>query len=923
MDFTAVFRWLVVASLAGLICFCCGCLKPELGGWCIRMVAKLLRSTTCCMLCCAAAGRLTFALWHAPLDQFIFDSVSADADGTVEAALLRGRPLLLLRNRIFEATGFAAESLDFVAALEDHFYIAVQDDGQYDQEISHSRPVELRIRLDELMDRSRLEMVTSRPHIQIQVGPAGDFTCPEPETTFCIGRTAFETDRVPRTWMSQINSQHHIWVPSPFNVETFSRAGVQANKLRFIPEPLDTDLFRPRSSDVTSLFHATKRQQERKNALERWFDPDCDFIFLSVFAWSDRKGWDVLLRGFFSEFQPRERVCLLLRTYPQNTENQGDNPEIVRGVIGQFVERTFGKTLEKLSRVIIVGSRFEVKRMPELYAAADAFVLPTRGEGWGRTIAEAMAMGLPTIATNWSGHTLFANETTSWPVSVAGLSCIDNVQHAGQYARHRWAEPSTSGLRKSMRRVYDGVRERHPEVLARTKAGRAVIAGSYSLAAVSCLVQQDLAIESLSLPRGRNADEAVDAADTEPLAALRAAAGETNLDPDESLLRNLFDAATGRLPSLFERLWAHHVGWRTRWKQFFCVLCFEARGRNEARWETNVANGDRAALGQGAAGYGWATGDMCRVCKSNGRPIGIDSSKLPVDALQMTETEDPRRLQQQHKQYGRDGNGVQENETRKEEEASLSPPRNTDETFWGGTVQTERAAFEAEWGRCHTPDGRGVLIALPYSDFMPCTLREKMFSLLKNMECANPGWNLYLALYDKPYHNDMDARKTRVSGRGVLAHIRNIVIEEYLQPSVHEYVLWVDADVVDYPPNLITLLHTANPGGVTAPTVLIEGSNSEAYHSRCRRGICGGRAQTERHYQFYDRAAFIVAGTNITSNPSFPGNAMAFPPYLGGTQLWDEAKHRSPSVIDCAPFTVFIHLSLCSPAVLSNVAYGI
>jgi hypothetical protein len=34
-----------------------------------------------------------------------------------------------------------------------------------------------------------------------------------------------------------------------------------------------------------------------------------------------------------------------------------------------------------------------------------------------------------------------------------------------------------------------------------------------------------------------------------------------------------------------------------------------------------------------------------------------------------------------------------------------------------------------------------------------CTLREKMFQLLKAMECANPGFNLHLALFDEPYHN--------------------------------------------------------------------------------------------------------------------------------------------------------------------------
>lgn len=885
MDFVATFRWLVIASLAGTLCFCCGCLKPELGGWCIRMAAKLLRSRGCCVLCCVAVGTLTYSMWHAPLDQFVFDSVSADADGIIEAALLRGRPLIVFRNRILESAGFAAESLDFIAALEDNFYIAVENDGQYDSAVESARPKEVRCRLDELLDGRRLNYVNSRPHIQIHLGAAGDFDCPDPETTFCVGRTMFETDRVPRTWVPKINSQHRVWVPSPFNLETFARAGVKGNKLRFIPEPIDTELFRPSSSSSDGLYYAMETQRRTRVATRRncsWIDKtidlSCNFVFLSVFAWNDRKGWDVLLRAFFSEFQQSERVCLLLRTYPKEKADEGDLSKNVREMIARYAQRTFSKDLKQLSHVFIIGYHLGVDHMPELYAAADAFVLPTRGEGWGRPIAEAMAMGIPAIVTNWSGHTLFANKTTSWPVPVAGLSCIDNVQHAGLYARHRWAEPSCAGLRRSMRQVYVGIQEQQPELLARVKAGQAVIAESYSRASVGLLMHQDLAGDSLSVTRDTGSLQSDDA---EAEAVLRTAVGEINLDPDETLLRNLYDAATGRYPSWFERLWARHVGWRKQWKQFFCLLCFEATERN-------------------AAGYGVRYGGMCRVCKRSGYPFRTTTTRDSPAVSSVTsptpETEDPRRLQQQQQQRI----GYEEDAYHEEEE--MVPPlphSHVDETFWGGTIQTERAAFEAAWGRCHTAGGRGVLIALPYSDFMPCTLREKMFSLLKAMECANPGWNLYLALYDEPYHNEMDARKTKASGRGVLAHIRNIVIEHYLQPTLHEYVLWVDADVVSYPPNLITLLYDANPGGVTAPTVLIEDSNSEAYHSRCRRGICGGNTQTERHYQFYDRAAFIVSGTNITRNPSFPGNAMAFPPYLGGIEMWNEAKASVPSVIDC------------------------
>jgi len=38
--------------------------------------------------------------------------------------------------------------------------------------------------------------------------------------------------------------------------------------------------------------------------------------------------------------------------------------------------------------------------MPRLYKSVDAFVLPSRGEGWGRPHTEAMSMGLPVIGTH-------------------------------------------------------------------------------------------------------------------------------------------------------------------------------------------------------------------------------------------------------------------------------------------------------------------------------------------------------------------------------------------------------------------------------------------------------------------------------------------------------------------------------------------
>jgi hypothetical protein len=131
--------------------------------------------------------------------------------------------------------------------------------------------------------------------------------------------------------------------------------------------------------------------------------------------------------------------------------------------------------------------------------------------------------------------------------------------------------------------------------------------------------------------------------------------------------------------------------------------------------------------------------------------------------------------------------------------------------------------LEDGWGdRCRWPGQIPVLLALPYNRNMEPRLLQLMFrwpprpsachrrramhvaaagpepsglvwrSGVKAMECSNTGFELKLALYDKPFNNSMDAKKTKVSGRTVLAMIRNILVHDYLKPE-HEFILWMDA----------------------------------------------------------------------------------------------------------------------------------
>ena len=90
-----------------------------------------------------------------------------------------------------------------------------------------------------------------------------------------------------------------------------------------------------------------------------------------------------------------------------------------------------------------------------LYKSVDAFVLPSRGEGWGRPYMEAMAMGLPVIATNWSGPTAFVTEDNGYLLKVKGL--VDANLDA--FPGHKWAEPDKDALKELLIRIRDNPEE--------------------------------------------------------------------------------------------------------------------------------------------------------------------------------------------------------------------------------------------------------------------------------------------------------------------------------------------------------------------------------------------------------------------------------------------------------------------------------
>ena len=128
-------------------------------------------------------------------------------------------------------------------------------------------------------------------------------------------------------------------------------------------------------------------------------------VFLAAFDWTLRKGWDVLLRAWCDAFDAGDDVTLVLKVWA-TTRGVG-TAEIQAEIIPSSA--AMGRDPGAIADLVIVEDLLRGADMCRLYAAADAVVAPTRGEGWGRPLLEAMAMGRPVIATGWSGPAAFVD----------------------------------------------------------------------------------------------------------------------------------------------------------------------------------------------------------------------------------------------------------------------------------------------------------------------------------------------------------------------------------------------------------------------------------------------------------------------------------------------------------------------------------
>jgi glycosyltransferase involved in cell wall biosynthesis len=192
--------------------------------------------------------------------------------------------------------------------------------------------------------------------------------------------------------------------------------------------------------------------------------PENKFVFLNVLDGNSsvcRKNPLAVVQAFQTAF-PRsvDGVHLVLKTMNMGTPSQQWD-EVLRLCEGD-------------SRISIISGALPREEVIALQSLADCFVSLHRAEGFGRNIAEAMLLGKPVIASNFSGNTDFTNDTTAFMVSGETIPVLPEQYSfsEGQY----WFDADVASAAAMMQRCVEEKSERD----TRAAAGQAFVRSHYA-----------------------------------------------------------------------------------------------------------------------------------------------------------------------------------------------------------------------------------------------------------------------------------------------------------------------------------------------------------------------------------------------------------------------------------------------------------
>lgn len=243
----------------------------------------------------------------------------------------------------------------------------------------------------------------------------------------------FEIDTLKNKERVHINSCDHIFVASKWGKQILENNGIH-KPITVAPLAVDTN-----------IFQTPPRIKVQKP----------NYVFCHIGKWEHRKAQDFLLQCFDNAFNIEDNVEL--RLLPHNPFLNKQEQDYWFGLVDQC----------KLKSKIRIFDRLPTQyHLAEFIYYCDCGVFLSRAEGWNNEILECMAMNKQIIATNYSAHTEYCNNSNAHLVDIDTLELANDRKWF--FGEGRWAKLGQSQMEQTifhMRNVYTNNIQSNPEGL--------------------------------------------------------------------------------------------------------------------------------------------------------------------------------------------------------------------------------------------------------------------------------------------------------------------------------------------------------------------------------------------------------------------------------------------------------------------------
>ncbi len=256
-----------------------------------------------------------------------------------------------------------------------------------------------------------------------------------PEEGCFVLMQLWEFGSLPRAWVEQIRRHvHEVWCYSTYVRDLYLAAGCPEEQVHRVPLGVDVGIFHP---EAPPHVFTTEPGAQRVAAPE-----PRRFVFGYVGGTIWRKGIDLLLEAYLRSFSALDPVALVIKDTGTESVHQGQHTR------QRILELASDPTRPP---IVYLEADLSAHQLAGLYTAADCLVQPYRGEGFCLPALEAMACGVPVIATAGGATDDFLDETVGWRVPAERRGVGD------EWKNGRVEEWTSGRLKQEGRGTVDGL----------------------------------------------------------------------------------------------------------------------------------------------------------------------------------------------------------------------------------------------------------------------------------------------------------------------------------------------------------------------------------------------------------------------------------------------------------------------------------